>query len=233
MAPRAYLHGDTPVLGPVGVAVTGIGTSPVAAIAADFLRHGILFHNPNAAAVLRVLPVGATLVSGAGGIVLNPYSTFMILDSDGGNAVDDNSLMRVNCAWNVVADAAGPFGLTVWNFTDSNPAVAVSPERVMFQNMDIDIASPNAFNLTGLTTASSTILPANRNRRGLLWHNPGTQNKAVAPANLAASMGAGSIVILPKAEQRIAVAGKVRINCGFTGVTANNADGALTVLEFV
>ncbi len=232
MTTRADMYGDIPVLGPIGVAVMGISNASVPAIGADFLRHGILFHNPNAATLLRVLPVGATLVAGAGGIVLNPYSTFTIFDSDGGNAGEDNALMRVNCAWNVVADTAGAFGLTVWNFTDNNLAVP-APEAVAYQNMDIDIASPNPSNLTTLTTASAKIIGPNPNRRGILFHNPGAQNKAVAPANLAAAIGAGSVVILPAGEFRLQASGKVRVNCGFNAITANNADGALTALEFV
>jgi hypothetical protein len=57
MVSRAYLTGDIPVLGPIGIAVTGVSTSPMAAIGTDSLRHDILFFNPNAAMVLRILVV--------------------------------------------------------------------------------------------------------------------------------------------------------------------------------
>src|SRR5262245_44201997 len=140
--PRAYLSGDIPILGPIGVAVTGISNAPVAAIGADSLRHGILFFNPNPSTVLRVLPAGATLVSGSGGIAINPLSYFELYDSAGGNLAGDNGLVRVNCAWNVVADAAGAFGLTIWNFTDNGQPVT-SLARVAHLNVDIDISSPN------------------------------------------------------------------------------------------
>lgn len=230
---RAYLAGDIPVLGPIGVAVTGISNSPMAAIGADSLRHGILFFNPNAATVLRVLPAGATLVSGAGGIAIEPLSYFELYDSLGGNFGNDNSLLRVNCAWSVVADAAGAFGLTIWNFTDNNPAVPNPPSPVAYQNLDIDIASPAGSQTSALTTASSALIGPNPNRRGILFHNPGVQNKAICPANLAASQGAGSIILLPKASKQINAFGKVRVNCGFNAATANNADGSLSWLEFV
>jgi hypothetical protein len=229
---RAYLSGDIPILGPIGVAVTGISNTPVAAIAADSLRHGILFFNPNPATVLRILPVGATLVSGSGGIAIEPFSFFEIYDSAGGNLAEDNGLVRVNCAWNVVADTAGSFGLTIWNFTDNNQSVP-APAPVAYVNTDIDISSPTALTTSALTTASSVLAASNANRRGVLFHNPGTQNKAIAPANLAASLTAGSIILLPKSEKRIDARGKVRINCGFNALTANNSDGSLSVLQFV
>lgn len=229
---RSYLAHDIPVPGPIGVAVTGIGNSPVSAIAADSLRHGMLFHNPNAAVVLRVAPANLTLVSGSGGIAIEPFSYFEIYDSLGGDFGAGSGLVRVNCAWNVVADAAGSFGLTIWNFTDANPAGS-PPNPVAYPNLDIDITSPNGWQTSALTTASQAFLPANQNRRGVLFHNPGTQNKAVCPANLAASQGAGSIILLPKASKEIRACGKVRVNCAFNAATANNADGALTALEYV
>lgn len=234
MAGRAYVSGyDVPVLGPIGVAVTGIGTAPVAAIGQDFLRHGILFFNPNAANVLRIGPTGMALASGSGGIVLEPLSYFELYDSDGGNSAGDNSVVRINCGWNVVADAVGPFGLTIWNFTDANPAVTSPPAPVAYQNVDVDLISPNGFATSALTTGSAQFLPANKNRRGLLFHNPGTQNKGISPGNLAASIGAGSIIVLPKDQKEIRAFGKVRMNCAFNACTANNADGTLTALEYV
>ncbi len=175
MAYRAYLYGDIPVLGPIGVAVTGITNTPVQAIGADFLRHGILFHNPNASVTLRVLPLGTSLTPGAGAIPILPYGTFQLYDSDGGNLGEDDGRLRVNCGWQVVADSAGSFGLTVWNFTDANPAVyANPPEPVASLNVDVDIASPNTWQTAALTTASVQLLPANQNRRGVQFGNPGS-----------------------------------------------------------
>lgn len=233
MVARAYLAHDVPVLGPIGIAVAGIGTAPLTAIAADFLRHGILFFNPSATAILRILPLGATLVSGAGGIVIEPFGFWEKYDSAGGNLAEDNGAVRLNCGWQVVADSAGPFGLTVWSFTDTNPAVVNPPAPIAPQNYDVDLASPNPFNTTALTTASSQFMPANPIRRGVLFHNPGPQRKWISPGNLAASAGAGSIAILAKAEKEILARGKVRINCAFNAVTENNADGALAALEYV
>lgn len=233
MTSRAYLYGDIPILGPIGVAVTGISNTATLAIAADNLRHGILFFNPNSSTVLRIAPANVSLVSGSGGIAIEPFSYFELYDSIGGNFGNDDAVVRINCAWNVVADAAGAFGLTIWNFTDANPAVTSPPAPVAYQNLDIDITSPNGGQVTNLTTSSVTLLPSNSNRRGILFHNPGTQNKAVCPSNLSASQGAGSIILLPKAQKQINAFGKVRVNCGFNAQTANNSDGSLSWLEFV
>jgi hypothetical protein len=232
MVSRSYLAHDIPVLGPIGIAVTGISTAPVSAIGADFLRHGILFHNPNPNTTLRILPGTSGLVSGSGGIIIAPYAFQEFYDSDGGNDTDRNSLVRVNSAWTVVADAAGSAGLTIWNFTDANPAVTSPPAPVNYQNMDIDIASPAVNQFAALTTVSSTLLTQFQNRRGLYMHNPGTVAKGIAPANIPAAIGAGSIVLLPQASKEIRAFGKVRMNCGFNGITASNADGTLTLLSY-
>jgi hypothetical protein len=45
MTSRAYLYGDIPVLGPIGLAVTGVNNAAVQAIAADFLRHSLRIQN--------------------------------------------------------------------------------------------------------------------------------------------------------------------------------------------
>jgi hypothetical protein len=101
-------------------------------------------------------------------------------------------------------------------------------------NVDVDIPSPNAGVFTGLTTVSSTIYPPNQNRRGLQFGNPGgTFFKGFSPANLVASIGAGSIVLPPQTTKLIRARGKVRVNCGFNAVTQSNADGTATALEFV
>jgi len=234
MVARSYLSHDIPVLGPIGVAVTGISTTPVTAIAADFVRHGILFHNPNPTTTLRILPLGATLVSGSGGIVIVPYGFAEFYDSSGGNMGDDDSLVRVNCGWQVVADTAGAAGLTIWNWTEANPAVTLAPMPLVQQNLDVDISSPTAQAVTNLTTVSSQVRAANQVRRGLYMHNPGaTYAKGIAPGNIAAAIGAGSIVLLPQASKEIRARGKIRINCAFNAVTANNADPDLTLLTYL
>jgi hypothetical protein len=234
MTQRAYLSHDVPVLGPIGVAVTAISNVAVQAIAADSMRHGILFHNPNPATVLRILPLGPSLVAGQGGIVIVPYGFQEFYDSSGGNFGDDDSLVRVNCGWQVVADTAGAAGLTIWNWTDANPAVTLAPMPLAQQHLDVDIASPTAQAITNLTTVSSTIRNANQVRRGLYMHNPGSiYAKGIAPGNIAAAIGAGSIVLLPQASKEIRARGKIRINCAFNGVTQNNADPNLTLLTYL
>lgn len=236
MTSRAYLYGDVPVLGPIGVAVTGISNTAMPAIGADFLRHGILFHNPNIGGpILRVLPVGPALTPGQGAIPIAPLGFFELYDSDGGALGSGDGRVRVNCGWQVAADTAGNFGLTIWNFTDANPAVYQNPpEPVASLNVDVDIASPNAYQTAALTTGSAQLMPANQNRRGVQFGNPGAiYYKGFAPGNLAASIGAGSIVLAPQATKLIRATGKVRVNCAFNAVTQSGADGTATALEFI
>jgi hypothetical protein len=231
---RSYLFGDVPVLGPIGVAVTGISNNfPVVALGTDPVRHGILFHNPNLSGILRVFPTGPLLAAGQGGIPIEPLAFFELYASGGGNTTEENALIRCECAWQVIADVPGPLGLTIWNFTDNNPAAA-APTPVAYQNMDIDNTGPNSVNATTLTTASSQLLAANQNRRGLLLGNPGgTYYKAFSPGNIAASIGAGSIILTPQTSKLIKAFGKVRINCAINATTQNNADGTATALEFI
>lgn len=233
MVARSYLSHDVPVLGPIGLAITGISTAPIQAIAADFVRHGILFHNPNPTTTLRILPLGSTLVSGSGGIVIVPYGFQEFYDSAGGNLDADDGRVRVNCGWQVVADSEGAAGLTIWNWTENNPAVSLAPMPLASQNLDVDIASP-IVSLAALTVISSQIIGANPVRRGLFLHNSGASYaKGIAPGNIGASIGAGSIVLLPQSSKEIRARGKVRLNCAFNAVTQNNADPNLTVLTYI
>ena len=70
-------------------------------------------------------------------------------------------------------------------------------------------------------------------RRGIIFTNPGTANKFVCPANLAAVHGAGSWTILPGETKQIIARGKVRVNCAWNGLTTSNGDPDLTILEML
>lgn len=233
---RAYLAGDVPVLGPVGIAVHGIGHKAKHAIGFDAVRHGILFHNPNAHTVLRVLPEGEHLRAGEGGIVIPPFGFFEQYDSAGGNLGEDWSRVRINTAWQVVADEPHErhrhhdgYGLTIWDFTDSRGPVTMPTANLL---IDVQIHSPNGWQFR-LRCESKRILNRRLNRRGILFHNPGCEPVAVAPENIEASIGAGSIVLPPHAQKELRAFGKIRVNAAFNAASAHGHDGEFTALEYV
>jgi hypothetical protein len=219
------LAGDVPVLGPIGIALTALTTVSSQAIAADPVRHGLIFHNPSATIAKRVAPANMTLAGGSGGILIEPQSDLILLS-------DNDELYNINCAWNAVTDNNSDGTLTVFNFTDNNPSVP-APEMVAAINMSILITSPNGIGLTSLTTASAQVIAANPNRRGIAFNNPGTAIKYVCPANLAAAQGAGSWAILPGDTKQIIARGRVRVNCAWNGLTASGGDPALSIMEFL
>ena len=55
-------------------------------------------------------------------------------------------------------------------------------------------------------------------------------NIAVCPANLPAVIGAGSIVIPPGSETRIVGNRRVKVNCGWVGISATGSGNQLTAL---
>lgn len=234
---RGYLVGDVPVPGPWAIAITGISNTAVPAIGSDAVRHGILFHNPNPSTLLRILPVGQPLTSGRGGIAIEPYTCFELYASGGGTLGEDWSRVRINCGWQVVADVAGAWDMTIWTFTDQlGPAAQSRPNRHLPTanlNINPDIPSPAAWQFTNLSTVSAQILPFNLGRRGVLFHNPGRHPKGIAPGNLPASMGAGSVVLLPKGQLEIRAGGKIRCGSAFSAVTDIGNDGTLTALEYL
>lgn len=224
-SPLARLYGDIPVLGPVGVAVTGLTTVQSQVIASDNVRHGLIFHNPSATIAKRVGPVGMNLTAGSGGILIYPQSDFVLLQ-------DDDVLLNVNCAWNALTDNNSDGNLTIFNFTDVNASVP-APEPVASLNYSVPISSPSGTQVSTLGTASSAIIGANQNRRGIIFQNPGSVIAGVCPANLAAVIGAGSWTVLPGQERRILAKGRTRVNCGWNGIAATGANNKLTILELL
>ena len=224
-SPQSQLAGDVPVLGPIGVALTGLTTAASLAIGSDIVRHGLIFHNPSATIAKRVLPVGATLAGGSGGIIIYPQSDVFLLAEEDGD-------FNLNAAWYAVTDSNADGTLTIFNFTDNNPSVP-APEMRASLNYSVPITSPNTLALTNLTTGSAQVIAANPVRRGIIFNNPGTANKFVCPANLAAAQGAGSWTILPGQSRTIMARGRVRVNCGWNGLTASGGDPDLTILELL
>lgn len=218
--PRSDLHGDVPVIGPVAVAKT-VGATVTQVAAADPVRRGILFHNPGSVAI-RVAPSNLTPSIGIGGIVIYPQTEFALY-SDG--------FIQVNCAWSAIADDGSSNPLTVFDFTDG--AQVIPPARTTAMNGNIQIASPNGIQVSNLATLSQSVLGSNINRRGILFQNPGTVPISVCPSNLVASIGAGSLVILPGQEKRIFPQGRVRVTCAWNAIASSGSGNFLTILEFL
>jgi hypothetical protein len=225
LSPQASLAGDVPVLGPIGVAVTGLTTVAAPAIAADICRHGLIFHNPSATIAKRIAPAGMALAGGTGGMLVYPQSDLFLL-------AGNDEYFNINAAWNAVTDNNSDGTLTIFNFTDANPSVPAPMMRAALSYV-VPITSPNGIAVTNLTTASAQVIAANPVRRGIIFSNPGVANKYVCPANLAASVGAGSWTILPGQQRMIIARGRVRVNCAWNGLSANNADPDLTILEML
>lgn len=221
LQPLSQPWSDIPVLGPIAAAVTNLTTVAGQVLGFDAVRHGILFHNPGTK-TKRVAPLGAALAGGSGGVVIFPGSSWMLMQ-------DEHTDFQVNCGWQAVTDDNADGALTILNFTDVNPAVSVAPLPTMRQNQIISVTSPTD-TTTALATASIAVLPADPSRRGVIFMNASAVNIAVCPANLAAVVGAGSIVIPPGGETRIVGNRRVKVNCGWVGIAASSSGNQLTAL---
>lgn len=221
LQPLSQPWSDIPVLGPIAAAVTNLTTVTASVLGFDAVRHGVLFHNPGLQ-TKRVAPLGAALAGGAGGVVIFPGSSWMLLQ-------DEHSDFQVNCGWQAVTDNNADGALTIFNFTDANPAVTNPPLPTMRQNQVISVTSPTD-TPTALATASIPVLSADPSRRGVIFMNPSAVNIGVCPANLAAVIGAGSIVIPPGGEARIVGNRRVKVNCGWVGISSGGSGNQLTAL---
>lgn len=222
VATLARLSHDIPVLGPIGIGIATLGTAAMTPVlGADPMRRGVIFHNPGAN-ILRVTPGNIVALGLAGAAIIYPQSELSIFADD---------LTNVNCAWNAWVDNGANQPITVLNFTDNNPAVTNPPEALAQLNTGTPITSPLGYPLT-LGTVSAAAIGANPVRRRIDFHNPGTGLIAFSPANLAASIGAGSIVVLPGQTKTIQAQGRVRVNCGWNAI-AQNAASPATILEYL
>lgn len=203
---------NVPILGPYAIAKTALTTVAQTVLDADRTRTGVIFHNPGTTYAKRVLPLGASLVGGAGGILIYPQSEYILIQ-------DEDSQFNVNAGWQAVTDNNADGTLTILDFTAATPgAPMVQPTIRREQAIQVD--SPVATETT-IGAGSTAILAADRNRHGVEFHNPSAVNMAVCPDNLAAAIGAGSIVILPGGSKRIVGNDRVRVNCGWRGIAAS------------
>ncbi len=223
--PLAYLTGDIPVLGPIGIGITGLTTTSSTVLAADPVRHGILFHNPSLTIVKRVGPLGSSLSAGVGGIQIYPQSDFMLFD-------DEYPLLNLNCQWVALTDNASDGTLTIFNFTDNNNSVP-APEPVSTMNYGVPNTSPVITQVAGLSNSPQQVIGFNQNRRGIIFQNPNTAVIYVCPANVTPVQEAGSWTVLPGQERRIFAKGRVRCNCAWNAFAAAAGSNQLTILEFV
>lgn len=213
---------DIPILGPFTAGITSLTMVASQVLAADPARPGVIFHNPGTKPK-RVLPAGSALAGGSGGILIYPQEEYILLKTPNGQ-------YNVNCAWNAVTDDNTDPILTVLDFSPSNPA-APMVQLTIQRHQQIPVTSPVAAATTTLGTGSQLVLPADPNRHGVQFHNPGTVLLGVCPSNLPASIGAGSIIILPGATKTIIGNDLVRINCGWNGIAQTGSNNALTALS--
>lgn len=225
VTPLADLVHDIPVLGPIGVGISTLGTTWSQVLAADSMRRGVVFHNPGANN-LRVAPANLTSqpANNQGAILINPGSEFEFYG--------DDEHINMSQAWMAWVDSGANQPISILNFTGANPAVTGAVMPLAFLNQGSLIASPNGSGVL-LTTASMLAIGANPVRRGITFHNPGTVNLAMCPANLSAVIGAGGITLLP-GETKTFMArprSRVRVNCGWNAIAASGANNPLTMLE--
>jgi hypothetical protein len=222
--PLADLVYDVPVLGPIGVGVATLGTTWQQIIAADSQRRAIVFHNPGANN-LRVAPANLTVqpAHGQGGMLIYPGEDLQLY------AEDEHE--NINCGWMGWVDAGVNQPVSILNFTGANASVA-PPLPLASLRMGSVIASPNGSGVL-LGAASAPAIGANPVRRGITFHTPGTVNLAFCPANLAAVIGAGSIILLPGQTKTYMAKprSRIRVTCGWNAIAATGANNPLTILE--
>lgn len=221
--PLADLAYDIPVLGPIGVAVTGLNTVWQQVLGPDVTRRGVIFHNPGSVDVL-VAPanLNSQPATDAGALRIYAQSDMVLL------AEDEHE--NINIAWMGWTDSSTGI-LSILNFTGTNASVP-APMPLASLNQGSSILSPRASGIL-LGTGSVPAIGSNAQRRGITFHNPGTVNLAVCPANLAAAIGAGSIILLPGQTRTYQAKPKsrIRINCGWNAIAQSSSNNPLTVLE--
>lgn len=213
---------DYPILGPYSIAITGLTTVAQTVLAADPGCKGVIFHNPGSK-TKRILPAGSALVGGTGGIVIYPQSEYTLLQSQ-------NSHFNINAAWQAVTDDNTDGTLTVLSFTANTPN-APQVRTTMRTLMQNPISSPVPSEVLTLGVGSQSILAADINRMGVQFHNPGTVNIAVCPSNLGASIGAGSVIIVPGDTKTIIGNDYIKVNCAWNACAQSGAANALVALS--
>ena len=221
--PLADLAHDIPVLGPTAVGFATLNQVWIQVLAADTGRRGLIFHNPGANN-LRVAPanLGSQPSAGQGALLIYPQEEVVLFPGD--------EHVNVNAAWMAWTDAGSSQPITILNFTDSFAGTPPQPLASLSQGSGIE--SPKASGVL-LANASAPAIGFNAQRRGITLHNPGTVELGVCPANLAAVIGAGSLILLPGATKTIMAQPKsrIRVNCGWNAIAQSGSNNPLTVLE--
>lgn len=220
--PLAGLSNAIPVLGPIGIGIATLGTTWIQVLPADAGRRGVLFYNPGANN-LRVTPVNLAVQGNAGAFLIYPGEWLEFY-------ADDLSV-NVNSAWMAWVDTGTNQPISILNFTSTNTSVP-APQPQSQMSYGVPVQSPLTYGTT-LTNASVPIIAANPQRRTVVFHNPGTVNVAVTPANLVAVIGAGGIILLPGQTKQIPAKGLIKVNCGWNGIAAVAGSQPFTVAELL
>lgn len=220
--PKAQLVFGVPVIGPQGVAAT-LTTTAQQVLAFDAVRRGVIFANPGTETVY-LAPVNLAGQPVAGAVQIYPQEQWELFA---------DPPVSVNTAWKAWV-AVGPTApLTILNFTDINAVGgnANGPLPQSTLNMEVPIVSPLASGVT-VSAASVTAIGSNIVRRGISFFNGSDAVMGVAPSNLAASIGAGSLIVLPGQTRQVFAKGNLKVNCGWNAF-AQGSNKPLTVLEHV
>jgi hypothetical protein len=100
---------------------------------------------------------------------------------------------------------------------------------------DIPILGPIGIAVNTLGMASQQVMPSDPVRRGFIVHNPGGNNVRLAPGNLAASVGAGSLLIEPQSEFSIFaddIDNLQNLNCAWNACADSGVSNPLTIFNF-
>lgn len=100
---------------------------------------------------------------------------------------------------------------------------------------DIPVLGPIGVAVGTLGTTWTQVLAADVSRRGVIFHNPGSVNVFVAPANLSAqpASGAGALLIYPGEEQDVlALDEHQNVNAAWMAWAASGSNRPLTILDF-
>jgi hypothetical protein len=82
---------------------------------------------------------------------------------------------------------------------------------------------------------SQQVLPFDALRRGVIFHNPGAVNVRLAAGNIAASTGAGSMLIEPESEFSIFaddINGLINISTPWNACSESGSGNPLTIFNF-
>lgn len=100
-------------------------------------------------------------------------------------------------------------------------------------------SSPITTPVNNIGTTAISVLPANLNRHGLIFHNPATTNiniyvfqSTIATAPSLSSLG-GAFLIIPGASLPFPAVEYANINTAFSAFASNGTTNALTIVEFL